>query len=112
MVGSLAGETSGGEDSERQDAPGPKRRALRNGGRARGGRGGPNGLLLRGRNEFVKRRDESVCDASERYYWLQSPVCLERREDPRAGASSPRLLVQLARKTGCALSRIFGVGLR
>jgi hypothetical protein len=32
--------------------------------------------------------------------------------DPRAGASPPRLLVQLARKTGCAFSRIFGVGLR
>ncbi len=60
----------------------------------------------------MKRRDESVCDASERYYWLQSPVCLERREDPRAGASPPRLLVQLACKTECALSQIFGVGLR
>jgi hypothetical protein len=50
-----------------------------------------------------------VRDPSERLYWLQSPVCLERREDPRAGASPPRLLVELARKTGCALSRILGV---
>ena len=60
----------------------------------------------------MKRRDESVCDASERYYWLQSPVCLERRGDQRAGASAPRLLLELAYKTGRALSQMLGVGVR
>lgn len=54
-------------------------------------------------------RDEVVRDPSERLYWLQSPVCLERREDSREVAPPPRLLVELARKTGRALSRILGV---
>ncbi len=58
----------------------------------------------------MKRQDESDRDPSERYYWLQSPVCLERRGDPRAGAFAPRLLLELAYKTGHALSRIPGVG--
>ncbi len=57
----------------------------------------------------MRRRDEVVRDPSERLYWLQSPVCLERREDLRGGASPPRLLVELARETGRALSRILGV---
>ena len=60
----------------------------------------------------MSRRDEVIRDPSERLYWLYNPVCLERREDPRAGASPPHLLLELACKMGRALSRIFGVGLR
>jgi hypothetical protein len=57
----------------------------------------------------VNRRDDSVRDPSEMYYWLQSPVCLERRGDPRGGASAPHLLLDLACKTGRALYRMLGV---
>jgi hypothetical protein len=57
----------------------------------------------------VSRRGEVVRHPSERLYWLQSPVCLERREEPREGASSPRLFVELACKTGRVLSRILGI---
>jgi hypothetical protein len=57
----------------------------------------------------VSRRDEVVRDPSERLYWLQSPVCLERRAEPREVASPPRLFVELACKTGRALSRILRV---
>ncbi len=57
----------------------------------------------------MSRRNRVVRDPSERLYWLQSPVCLERREDSREGAFPPRLLVELARKTGRALSQILGV---
>jgi hypothetical protein len=57
----------------------------------------------------VSRRDEVVRDPSERLYWLQSPVCLERREGLREGASPLRLFVEWARKTGRVLSRILGV---
>jgi len=60
----------------------------------------------------VRRQDESDRDPSERYYWLQSPVCLERRGDQRAGASAPRLLLELAYKMGRALSQMLGVGVR
>jgi hypothetical protein len=60
----------------------------------------------------VSRWDEVVRDPSERLYWLQSPVCLEQREEPREGASPLRLLVELACKMGRALSRILGVRLR
>ena len=66
-------------------------------------------VLLRGRDEFVSRRYGWVCDPSERYYWLHSPVCLERRSDQRGGASLPHLLVKLACKAGCAFSRILGI---
>lgn len=59
----------------------------------------------------MSRRNALVRDPSERLYWLQSPVCLERREGLRGGAPPPRLLVELARKTGRALPRIFGVRL-
>jgi len=60
----------------------------------------------------VSRRDEVVRDPSGRLYWLQSPVCLERREEPREGASPLRLLVELTRKSGRALARILRVRLR
>jgi hypothetical protein len=58
----------------------------------------------------VSRRDESsVHDPSERYYWLQSPVCLERWEGAREEAPPFHLLAALACKVGQALSRIFGL---
>lgn len=57
----------------------------------------------------MSRQDEVVRDPSERLYWLQNPVCLERRENLREGAP-PRLLAELARKVGRALVRVFGDG--
>jgi hypothetical protein len=56
----------------------------------------------------VSRRDEVVCDSSERLYWLYSPVCLERPEVAREEAPSLRLLALLMRKVGLALVRMLG----
>lgn len=57
----------------------------------------------------MSRPNEVTRDPSERLYWLQSPVCLERREDLRGGAPPSRSLVKLARKMGRVLSRILKV---
>lgn len=57
----------------------------------------------------MSRRDEVVRDPSERLYWLQSPVCLERREGSREVASPPRLFMELARKMSRALARTYGI---
>jgi hypothetical protein len=60
----------------------------------------------------VSQRYEVVREPSERLYWLYSPVCLERREEAREEAPPFRLLAELARKAGRALSRVLGIGPR
>ena len=63
----------------------------------------------------MNRRDEVVSDPSERLYWVNNPVCLERREEAGRGSREEvpplRLFAELTRKTGGAFARILGRGI-
>ena len=53
-------------------------------------------------------RPDEIHDPYDRLCWLCSPVCLEGREEAREEAPPFRLLTELVRKTGRALSWMLG----